>query len=112
MSIRTKTLALALAGASAVATPACVPTSGYIVTSVERPPAPRTEYVRVRPGFVWVPGRWVIDERGRWRWQTGYYLRERPGYVWVPGRWVQRGRSYVWVEGRWARPGVVIRRHY
>lgn len=45
-----------------------------------RPPPPRFERrPRPRPGFVWVPGRWVWSHRRR-------------RYVWVPGRWERRRR--------------------
>nr|WP_074078239.1 YXWGXW repeat-containing protein [Microvirga massiliensis] len=43
------------------------------------PPRRRERRPRPRPGFVWVPGRWIWSARRR-RW------------VWVSGRWVRRRR--------------------
>lgn len=49
-----------------------------------RPPAPRRRVERrprPRPGFIWVPGRWVWSaRRGRWVWVSGHWVRRR-------GRW-------------------------
>ncbi|MFL4992527.1 MULTISPECIES: YXWGXW repeat-containing protein [Microvirga] len=49
-----------------------------------RPPAPRRRVERrprPRPGFIWVPGRWVWNaRRGRWVWVSGHWVRRR-------GRW-------------------------
>ncbi|WP_201837464.1 YXWGXW repeat-containing protein [Microvirga zambiensis] len=47
------------------------------------PPPPRRRERRPphRPGFVWVPGRWVwSSRRGRWVWTSGHWVRRR-------GRW-------------------------
>jgi hypothetical protein len=70
----------------------------YVVD--EAPPPPRRERVTVRPGHVWIRGRWE-NVGGRWEWRAGYWQRERVGHVWEPGHWEQRGRRYYWVEGRW-----------
>ena len=82
----------------------------------EEPPPPRQTVVEVRPGFVFVQGRW--DRRGgQWVWMDGHWERERVGHMWVDGRWERRGRRHVWVEGSWrARSsgpanGPVIRDH-
>lgn len=74
----------------------------YVVD--DAPPAPRRERVTVRPGYVWVRGRWE-NLGGRWEWRAGYWQRERVGQVWQPGHWEQRGRRYYWVEGRWSAGG-------
>jgi hypothetical protein len=77
--------------------------SGPTVTVVEveqEPPPPRHEVVVVRPGFVWISGRWTWSG-GRYVWADGYYERERAGYIYAPGRWERRGRGHVWVDGRW-----------
>ena len=45
------------------------------------PPRRRERRPRPRPGFVWVPGRWVWNaRRGRWVWVYGHWVRRR-------GRW-------------------------
>ena len=79
------------------------------------PPPPRYEEVVVRPGFVWMQGRWNWNG-GQWVWMGGHYERERVGYIWAPGRWEMRGNRHVWVEGEWraggaARGGVEVRDH-
>src|SRR5690606_34808970 len=91
----------------ALAMPACavsghgsmrVQSSAHVV--YEEPPPPRHEHVTVRPGFVWVKGRW--DWRnGQWVWVDGHWERERAGYYWQEGRWERRGNQWVWVEGSW-----------
>lgn len=64
------------------------------------PPPPREERVEIRPGHVWIRGRWEM--RGaRWRWRAGRFERERAGQVWIGGHWQRRGERYHWVEGRW-----------
>src|SRR5687768_15489979 len=70
----------------------------------EEPPPPRTVIVDVRPGFVWVQGRWV-RHGNRWSWNDGHWERERAGHVWEQGRWERRGRGHVWVEGNWRAGG-------
>lgn len=66
----------------------------------EEPPPPRVYVAPVRPGFVWIEGRY--HRRGnRWVWVDGRYERTRANQVWVQGRWERRGRRHVWVEGRW-----------
>jgi WXXGXW repeat (2 copies) len=47
--------------------------------SEQRPPAPRPRFEhrpQRRPGFVWVPGRWVWNSRrGEWVWVSGHWVR-------------------------------------
>ena len=82
-----------------------------VVEVQDEPPAPRYETIEVRPGFVFIGGRWV-NNGGRWDWRPGYYERERVGYSWEAGRWETRGRSHVWVEGRWrGGGGPAVRDH-
>src|SRR5262245_52232528 len=101
--IRARHLLLVLA----LALPACV-VSGRGSLAVEsttpvvyqEPPAPQTETFSVRPGHVWIKGRW--DWRhGNWVWVGGHYERERAGYYWTEGSWQARGNQWVWVEGTW-----------
>lgn len=68
----------------------------------EAPPQPQYEEVVVRPGYVWIQGRWVHDG-GRYVWRKGYYEHERHGYHWVQGHWERGRRGHVWIEGHWSR---------
>lgn len=70
------------------------------VVVYDAPPPPRVETVVMRPGFIWVRGRWVWNN-GQWMWNDGHWERERAGYAWTEGQWEQRGNQWVWVEGRW-----------
>ncbi|HWM87340.1 MAG TPA: hypothetical protein VNO33_15920, partial [Kofleriaceae bacterium] len=74
----------------------------YVVE--EAPPPPREERITVRPGYVWIRGRWE-RRGGEWEWRAGAWQRERRGYVWQPGHWERRGNRYYWVEGRWEGGG-------
>jgi hypothetical protein len=67
----------------------------------QEPPQPQVETVTVRPGFVWIKGRWNWTN-GQWAWMGGHWERERAGYVWSEGRWERRGNRWVWVDGSWA----------
>lgn len=106
---------LALAASLAVSAGGCL-VEGHarvaepvaVVEVDSEPPPPQYEEVVVRPGFVWIQGRWNWNG-GRWVWMSGRYERERAGYVYAPGRWEMRGNKHVWVEGRWnagASPAV------
>ena len=67
------------------------------------PPAPRVEVMPApRYGYTWAPGYW--DWRGnRHFWVAGHWERDRPGYAFVPHRWVERdGRWYMERHG-WER---------
>jgi hypothetical protein len=58
---------------------------------MRQPPSERVEIVSASPGveYVWVKGHWG------WR---------RNDYEWIPGRWVIPERGYrEWVPGRWDR---------
>jgi hypothetical protein len=68
----------------------------------QEPPPPQQEVVVVRPGFVWVAGRYNWNG-ARYVWMPGHHERERVGYAWAPGRWERRGRRHVWIEGGWRR---------
>ncbi|HKE19979.1 MAG TPA: YXWGXW repeat-containing protein [Kofleriaceae bacterium] len=81
-------------------------TAGPVVEVEEAPPPPRRERVVVRPGYVWIRGRWEF-RGGHWVWRAGFWRAARAGYVWDPGHWQRRGRRYVWVEGRWVVRGRV-----
>ncbi len=122
MKLRNALGSIVLVGSLAAAAGGCV-VSGeahvrapVAVVEVEsEPPPPRYEEVVVRPGFVFIQGRWNWNG-GQWVWMNGHYERERVGYVWAPGRWERRGNRHVWVEGEWragaaASGGVQVRDH-
>jgi hypothetical protein len=64
------------------------------------PPVLREERWEVRPGFLWIRGRWEWRD-GEWAWMSGHYERERTGYLWREPRWELRDGAYVKVEGSW-----------
>jgi hypothetical protein len=80
-----------------------------VVMVEEEPPPPRVVRVDVRPGFIYIQGRWVRNG-GRWVWRDGRYERQRANQQWEQGRWERRGRNHVWVEGRWRAGGRVEHR--
>src|SRR5262249_35576089 len=62
--------------------------SGGAVATYEAPPPPREEQVEMRPGYVWIQGRW--DWRGgQWVWVDGRWEAQRSGYEWQQGSWIQ-----------------------
>ena len=90
-----------------------VHTTGHVgIHVVDRePPAPKVERVVVRPGFVWVKGRWAWQNNG-WVWIDGRWERQRAGHAWREGRWERRDRQWHWVEGDWVVGGdVTVRDH-
>lgn len=80
------------------------PRATVVVEVEEAPPQPQVWVTEVRPGFVFVQGRWH-RQGGRWVWHAGHWERVRANQVWVDGRWERRGRGHVWVEGRWETGG-------
>ena len=59
----------------------------------EEPPAPRTETVKERPGYVYAHGNWqrVGD---KWSWRAGHYEKpSAPAITGPDGRWEQRGKG-------------------
>jgi len=108
---------LAFAVVAAGSTGCMVEAHGHVAAPVavveveSEPPPPRQEVFEVRPGFLWIEGRWNWSG-GQWVWMNGHYERERAGYVWAPGRWEARGSRHVWVEGSWrAGAGPAVRDH-
>jgi hypothetical protein len=91
---------LVLSGCVVTARPAYV---GPVVTVA--PPPPQVEVIGVapRPGYVWFGGYWGW-EGGRHVWHAGYWGAGRPGYRWVPHRWVQGpGGGWHMAPGHWER---------
>lgn len=82
------------------------PRATVTVEIEEKPPQPQVWVTEVRPGFVFVQGRWH-RQGGRWVWHAGHWERTRANQMWVDGRWERRGRGHVWVEGRWEAGGRV-----
>jgi WXXGXW repeat (2 copies) len=120
MQLKNALGSLALAASLAAGAGGCLVTAhGHVGAPVavvevdEEPPPPRVVHWEVRPGFVYIQGRWTRSG-GRWVWRDGYYERERAGYNYEPGRWERRGNRHVWVEGSWragARSGPAVRDH-
>jgi hypothetical protein len=75
------------------------------VDTAPEPPPPVVETMEVRPGYIWIGGRYNWAG-GRWVWMNGHYEAERVGYVWAPGSWQVQGRRRVWVEGTWRAGGA------
>ena len=104
--IRSRNILFVLGLASA-GLPACmVSGSGTMRVSAtpvvvyNEPPAEQEEEVTVRPGYLWVKGRW--DWRnGKWDWIGGRWEAERGGQAWSQGRWERRGNQWHWIEGSW-----------
>ena len=75
-----------------------------ISVEIGPPPPPRTEVVPPpRRGFVWAPGYWAW--RGhRHVWVRGRWMRVRPGYRYMPPRW-REGPHGHWhfSAGYWGR---------
>lgn len=103
---------LALVAALAAGSVGCVVRahgriSGPAVVYVdEDPPPPRVVVTEVRPGFVFIQGRWTRNGN-RWAWRDGYWQRQRANHVYVQGRWERRGNRRVWVDGSWRASGGV-----
>jgi hypothetical protein len=91
-------------GDGRVHTGVVVSTPGVVVH--EAPPPPPVYVAEVRPGFVWIDGRYHY-RGGRYVWVAGRYERERAGHVWVPGRWSRGPRGHYYVDGRWEARGRV-----
>ncbi len=108
--------ALTLATLISAAAPGCLVSgtarySGGAVVAYDQPPPPREETVEMRPGYVFVHGRWDW-QNGQWVWSNGRWERERSGYQWSDGRWEQRGNQWHWNEGTWiVANGVSVEAH-
>jgi hypothetical protein len=92
--------ALAMALAFGAATPASARVVAWSVAAA--PPLPRAERVVVRPGYVWVGGYWRWTGV-RHVWVAGYRVPARPGYRYVPARWVHAGPAWRFHQGYWRR---------
>ena len=96
---------------AALAAAATLPALGQVNININvpglvqvAPPPPRYEVMPgPRPSQVWVPGRWVWNERD-YVWQSGLWQQARPDYVYAPGRWVQANGGWRWVDDQW-KPG-------
>lgn len=96
---------------AALAAAATLPAFGQVNININvpglvqmAPPPPRYEVMPgPRPGQVWVPGRWVWNDRD-YVWQAGRWQQDRPDYVYAPGRWVQASGGWRWVDDQW-KPG-------
>lgn len=87
-----------------VAATGCVPLPppGVILVT-RRPPGDRVELMGVAPGpgYVWAGGYWRWDG-GDYGWVPGHWvLAERGHERWVPGRWRHARGGWYYVEGYW-----------
>ncbi len=92
-------VALLLLAAAACAP---LPPPGVVYVS-RRPPPDRVDVVVMRPGpgYAWVRGYWRWD-RDDYVWMPGRWVVIERGYRgWAPGRWVHHRRGWYWVEGHW-----------
>lgn len=65
------------------------------------PPPPRYEAApRILSNQVWVPGRWNWSGQ-QYVWQRGHSERMRPDYVYAPGRWVAADGGWRWSDETW-----------
>jgi hypothetical protein len=74
-----------------------------IAYAVREPPAERVEVIPGRPGaeyvwvkghwgwrrndYEWIPGRWVVPERGFRDWVPGHWQHDRFGWFYQEGHW-------------------------
>ena len=57
-----------------------------------------------RPGYLWAPGYWRWNPSTHAHvWGGGYWVRARPGYRYVPERWVNHGPDWRLERGHWVR---------
>ena len=77
---------LASAGGCVVTARGHVAVPVAVVEVDEEPPPPRVVSMEIRPGFLFIDGRYVRNGN-RWVWRDGYYERERAGYMYEQGRW-------------------------
>ena len=65
------------------------------VTVVERPVAPRRDY-------VWVNDEWIVNN-GAYVSVPGHWAAPRRGFFWMPGHWTTERRGDYWIPGHWRR---------
>ena len=63
--------------------------SAQIVVRIGPPPPPRHEFVPVAPGpgYVWVPGHYLMPPRRHAHWVPGHWVEHRGGWYWNEGHW-------------------------
>ena len=55
-----------------------------------------------RSGFVWAPGYWRWEDTARTHvWVDGTWVAERPGFRYVPDRWIARENRWYYEPNRW-----------
>ena len=69
-----------------------------------RPIAPKiAKPKQPSPAHVWVEEDWNTRE-GKYEYSGGHWkLPPHPGWVWVPGRWIHDNKGWQWIQGRWRR---------
>ena len=100
--IRRTLAGLLLLAATVAVSPACASPQGHVYVRVGPPaPVVETRIVAPGPGYVWVPGYHVWNGSA-YVWRPGRWNRApRPRAVWVPARWVHEQRGWYLVEGHW-----------
>lgn len=96
-------LGLTVAGAM-YAPPATAQVSVGIGMGVAPPPPRFERVPPMRRGYVWAPGYWRWDRYAhRHVWAGGHWVRARPGYRYLPARWVHSGSNWRFQQGYWGR---------
>ncbi len=69
-----------------------------------RPSVPKIiKPVQPSPAHVWVEEDWNAHG-GKYEYAGGHWkLPPHPGWVWVSGRWVKDDKGWRWMPGRWRR---------
>lgn len=73
----------------------------YVVD--QAPPAPPTENVVPKRGYIWSPSAWE-NYNGKWTLKAGHWMREKAntrGYE--AGEWFYCDGRYRWADARWLR---------
>ena len=73
----------------------------------QAPPPMRAETASMKPGFVWVRGRWDWRD-DKWEWVNGHYERERAHKKWREARWEDRDGTWALVDGEWVDEGAAM----
>src|ERR1700690_3490101 len=71
-----------------------------VLTEAPPPPPVETVVLAPGPGFIWIGGDWVWNDR--WVWRAGYWSRPPyPHAVWVGGYWGRGPHGWYRRSGHW-----------
>jgi hypothetical protein len=102
MNVRRTMLAVAVA--SALASPLAVHAANFSVDVDIAPPAAVYEQLPPREGYVVTPGYYRFDaDSHKHVWVKGGYERERRGERYVAPEWREENGHYHFNEGHWDR---------